>query len=168
MMEQKHLYLSVVCPQCHQRACLTQSVDYADSMAARRVCPDAPADQMQCHQPCCHGCECTQNADCTEAECECDCHLVELVVSTTTSQPQSEMEIEDRCSCHVCHYYVPVSLEYVEGYDGTEGHWITNRPRECRHFWKPGHNVISTYYDNEDGRNHCLEHFFHPVNAGVV
>lgn len=155
-MEQKHLYLLAVCPECKQRACLTQTVDYATSKVACIVCPDALQDQIKCLQSCCHGCECSQNAECLDTECECDCHLVELEVIKV----DQEMEIDDRCSCYVCIHNAPIYEEYQPGYDGGEGYWISNRPRECRHFWKRGHNIISTYYDNDDGRNHRLERFF--------
>ncbi len=162
MAESQHVYYAAQCPECLQRACVTQAVDYeADSEAARRVCPDALDGEIKCRGPCCHGCECVQTAECLETECDCDCHCTELRIFGAEA-----MDEDDRCRCHVCRHGIAPIVEYQTGYDGGEGHWVSNRPRECRHFLEPGPNVISTFYDNSDRRNHRLERFFFPVTAG--
>ena len=79
------------------------------------------------------------------------------VIDLTGDSPQ------ETCHCAVCRNGVPPSLYYVPGYDGAEGHWVSNRPRDCLHYEgraQDGRSVISTYYDNADHRNHSLVHYF--------
>ena len=172
-------YLKAYCPQCGRRACLTQTLDYADSEAARSVCPNAAEGQLQCTGPCCHGCECFQAGDCDEfpeTKCRCDCHLTRLRQPVVFLDLVAEEEAAARCLCAMClggAVREPV-LEYWPGYDGTEGHWVSNRPRDCRHFGRDvtaaatttgSQPIISTFYDNSDGRNHRLDRYFSRVDS---
>jgi hypothetical protein len=159
----RHVYWQAKCPTCGKRACVTQRVEYNKSYEACIVCPNAGEGQTKCPLECCHGCECVSDcADYLEGLCPCDCHLKVLRLHVVTIDLVDEEE--ERCRCGLCRNssHVP-TLDYCPGYNGSEGHWISNRPPECRHFLDGvphGQRPISTYYDNSDGRNYRLDQFF--------
>jgi hypothetical protein len=168
----RYVYYQDQCPECHQRACQTQTTEYSKSKKSQQFCPDAPDGAMKCLQTCCHGCECLVNDDCrhglqAQQQCYCDCHrgpstlrihsdtFGTVFMDTATVTEQSP----EKCQCNVCLHKAVVSMEYHgDGDDDSKGYWITNRPRHCLHF--DDSTMVSTYYDNSDGRNHRLDDYF--------
>ena len=146
------LYYSEYCAHCGGRACQVQSLSYdPESEEARRVCPYATGDAIKCTGPCCHGCQCTQDCDCDDhADCPCDCHCWVVRLHRDGVPPMN-------CSCALC-LSGRAATEYYDEASG--GIWVTNRPRDCRHFAEGGRHEITTYYDNSDCTNYCIERYF--------
>lgn len=185
-MERERVYYSEYCPQCRQRACLTQAVDFCDL----RVCVDAVRGDKCWQIGCCHGCQCQMDQECAEEECDCDCHRNSLLIRLREDGEPQQMEVipsgilevidltsspdpptprahsrppvrktattitNGPCQCEVCLGRVPLR-EYT-----ANGVIVSNRPRYCPRFAHGERDVVSTCYNNEDGRNRRLEEFF--------
>ncbi len=177
-MDVEHVYYSEFCPQCEARACVTQSVGYSDW----RVCPDAAQGDDKCRAiGCCHGCQCQRDDECGAA-CRCDCHqrslmlrlreddAVEVIDLTAEPEPVNAARIKPgerirvvrfaptvrgRCQCAACRN--PAFRLHEHDVDGVT---YSNRPRSCAHFARRNKQMVSTHYDNEDGRNRRLDEFF--------
>lgn len=176
-----HVYHEAKCPDCGHRACLMQTTAHVANRIVQ-ICPYAPNGLEKCLRVgCCHGCECLKSGDCdygaggVVGRCQCDCHMP--LLRLRQSRDVIELDDDDRCVCPVCqpgcsvYAAMPLSVEYRanNGDDndaGGDGYWVSNRPRECRHFQQyaaSGVPTISTYFDNRDGSNHRLERFFKPL-----
>lgn len=172
-MERERVYYAEYCPRCGQRACVTQAVDYSDM----RVCVEALPGRDKCLEVgCCHGCQCQVNQDCIDDDgtaCGCDCHRPSLLMRLREDVVTEEMEVirpvirkptirpatpitvtATTCRCDVCLGRVPLR-EYM-----AHGVLVSNRPRSCPRFAHGTRDVVSTSYNNEDGRNRRLEEFF--------
>lgn len=181
-MEVERVYYVEYCPECGQRACVTQAVDYGDGA---RVCPDAVDGATKClSTTCCHGCECDRDDNCGNG-CGCDCHNYRLMLRLRDDEEVIDLTLDDdmvaatpsttqvarsvvqvnpptapprrkngKCSCAACTHRIRVREHDVDGVT------VSNRPRDCLKFAKPGRTVITTYYNNEDGRNRRLDEFF--------
>lgn len=167
------VYRQEYCRDCGMRACLTEVVEAATRPV--RVCMEGPEGETRCLGPCCHGCECAQAGDCTllddpepELACYCDCHAKRLHLEGEMHWPDTpplviDLTLSERCQCYVCLHGVPPTLYYVPGYDGGDGHWVSNRPKDCLHYEgrvNDGRSIISSFYDNGDCRNHHLSRYF--------
>lgn len=169
--EQQRLYINEYCAQCGARACLTE-LEAFWLHSAQPVCPEASPGQLHCAGPCCHGCACVQRGQCGREEgeeCDCDCHLERLPLIRDPLPVSSSDASPERCPCSVCRLGLTPTLEHVPCDEGdSEGYWVSNRPRECWHFEgrrNDGRSVISSCYDNADGRNRRLDNYFYTIHV---
>jgi hypothetical protein len=158
-----HVYYVERCTHCDSRACITTREDYPTLECANRICDQAEEGESHCLGPCCHGCQCVQDQECVPEECRCDCHCEHICLLTDPLPPADDDECEpvivNGCTCSHCINYRPVYVEKMAE-EEEEDVWVSNRPTHCVHFNEPGKTIISTYYDNSDGTNMCIDDYF--------
>lgn len=142
-------YRNEYCPVCRQRACITQHRLYDECRVPRCLDAQSEADFHCARAGCCHGCECERAGECP-LSCRCDCHYQELVIVAPQPAPL--------CLCYACANRLDCPVQPL-----ANGYRVTRRPRHCALFAALGPNVVSSHYNNEDGRNARLEHYFPPV-----